>query len=246
MSATMTERDARKLAERVEATVAEEADVVERIADLRRDEEAAVQDALRAGGPTYGPGAKAEGIRRKREAAERKLTELREFTLPEARKLASEASEILRAAKVAHAREQARSFDGLEQEAVQRAAFAFEAFVRAYAALADAAQGREEILEELEQGDLLNGLREDERFRLMRCFESTMSPFPANALALFEALIPALCDPHAGSSDTDVAAFVAKANPVAAHFVELLAAAREERVWRGVHLRATDMVRSRS
>jgi hypothetical protein len=235
----MTEGQATKLVSRVEEQVREEKRLVEEIAELRTREAEAVEAALREGKPTRGPSTKAEPLRRKREAAERKLTDIREFELPAAHQLAVEAQEALRAAKLEHARTEARIFDQFEAEAIPRIAAGFEEILRAYAALAEAAAGREEVYAEIESDGLLNGLNENEVELIRRDFRSPlMSQFPVSPAALFEVLTEAVLDPHAG--DLQYEATFAQEHPAAAAFVSLLEEAREERLYRRVRLRFTE------
>jgi len=234
----MSERDASALIARADEQAATEARLVDEIAELRSRESEAVDAALREGRQTRGPGSPAEGVRRKREAAERKLVDIREFELPAARKIASEAAAALRAAKLAQAQADARPFDQFEQEAVERIATAYEELLRGYAALADAAEGREEVYERLEADGLLNGLSDNEKWQITRAFQSTVQPFPVSPAALFESIAPAVLEPHAG--DPEYAEHLRQSSPIAARFVELLATAREERIYCRCHLRLTE------
>lgn len=238
-TAEMTEKDAAKLAVRVEEQIGEEAKLVEEIRELRGRETVAIEQALRAGTQSRGPGTKAESIRRTREAAERKLQDIREFEIPAARRLAAEAAEALRRAKFVTAEAKARPFDVLEAQARGRIASAYEELLRAYLALADAASGREAIYEDLEREGLLNGLDENELTRLRRVFSATTSPFPASPAALVEALEPAVLEAHAGNPEYE--AHFAQTYPFAALFVGLLAEVRNAGLYRRCHLRLTTM-----
>lgn len=232
----MSERDAAKLAARVEEQIAEEGQLAATIAELRRREEQEIEAAMRAGSPSRGPGSKSEGTRRKREAAERRLVDIREFELPAARRLAAEATEALRRARLAEAEARARGFDALEDAAAERIALAYDDLLRGYAQLADAASGRESVYEELEAASLLNGLADDEQWRIRTVFQSTYSPFPVSPAALVESLEPAVLDPHAHDDQG-----FAQRQAFAARFVDRLAEARNERIYQRCALRLTEM-----
>lgn len=232
----LTEQDAAKLAARVEEQIAEEAKLVDTIAELRKREEQEIEEAMRAGTPGRGGGSKAEGTRRKRETAERRLVDIREFELPAARRLAAEAADALRRVRLADAEAQSQGLRPLEEEAAQRIALAYDDLLRGYAALAEAASAREAIYEQLEQSGLLNGVAENERWRLQRVFQTDFAPFPASPAALFEALEPAVLDPHAADDEG-----FAQRQPFAARFVKLLSAAREDGLYRRCGLRLTEM-----
>jgi hypothetical protein len=237
-AATMTEREAAKLSSRVEQQVREEATLVEEIASLRARETEAVQAALREGSPTRGPLSKTEGIRKKREAAERKLATIREFELPAAHQLAVEAQEALRLAKLEQGRAAARPFDQIESEAIARMAVGYEEFLRGYAAFAEAASGREAVHAELQNTGLLNGLGDGELWKITLEFQSTLNPFPTSPAAMFEAVTEAVLDPHAG--DPQYEAELSQRYPTAAAFVSLLAGVREEGLYRRTRLRLSD------
>lgn len=231
---TISERDAAKQIARAAEIAAEESTLTGEIAKLVERERAAVDAALREGKQARGPGTAAEVARRKREAAERRLEDLQNFEGPAARKIASEATAALRRAKLAAARAEARSFDALEEAAVQLIATGYEQFLRGYAALADAAEGREAVHAQLEAEGLLNDIPEAEKWPLQRAFQSTVQPFPASPDALVELIAPAILDQHVDADE------FAQRHPVAALFAPLLEAVRQERLYRRCRLRLSD------
>lgn len=238
MTGLITEREAATLVERDEEIAAEEATLEQEIAQLRVREADAVEAAQREGKPSYGPSGKADGVRRKREAKERRLVTLREFERPASRKIAAEGAEALRAAKLTTARAQARTLDPIEAQNIERFARGFEECLRAYDGFASAASDRESIYEKLEQSGVLNGLDENQLFQLRKEFSSSLNPFPVSPAAAFEAITEAVLEPHAGNGA--YRENFRQSHPTAAAFVDLTTDVREEGVYRRVHLRFTD------
>jgi hypothetical protein len=238
MSAAMTSRDAEQLTARTEAIVQEKASLVDEIAELRTREAEAIEAAIRSGKQARGPGSKSEGVRRTREAKERRLADIEEFEEPACARLALEAQAALRAARLQQALLGARTFDQPETGGIEQIAAGVTFVLRGYAALATAATSREELHAELEQEGILNGLSDGELWQIQKQFQSKLNPFPTSPAAMFEAVMEAVLDVHAG--DPQYAEALAQRYPTAAVFVPLLAEVREERLYKRTALRLGD------
>jgi hypothetical protein len=170
--------------------------LVEEIESLKEKETAAVAAAIASapGESAYKPNGAADLARRKRQALEARLYDLRERELPMREQLAREARQRARDEAIAAAVKRARVFDAIEAAALERAAGAFGEFVDAWRELAEAAARREKIAAELDVDGLLG--REAERERSLRHFTSTVTPFPGDPMVLADLIVSILTDEH--------------------------------------------------
>lgn len=197
-----------------------EAELEAEIGELRQRETEAVAAAV-AGAPdksAYVPNGAPERLRRKREAAERRLADLREFEMPARERLARDAQARIVQEAVKRAQVKAREFDQLEESAIDRATAAFLDFAHAYRDLHAAAEAREAIAAGLAaDGHAPSGGSEElaQLAEFRRPFLSRLMPFPADVEVLFNAIVLAATDPHAesvlfGQTHPDATAFVAR------------------------------------
>jgi hypothetical protein len=210
----------------------QEAELVAEIDTLRVREQEAVAEAV-ATDPSrsaYRPNSPAELIRRKREAAQRRLDDLREFELPARQRVAADAQAVERAKVVRDATVKARRLDAAEEKALDRAAAAFAEFVAAWHELHDAARAREAIEADLDAGGHVPQVS-GERALFRRPFMATVQPFPADPEILFNRCALAVTEPHAETP------YFAQRFPDAAPFAVRLRDLRESHAFRRAELR---------